>query len=195
MINNDRQYRNDNNASVRYKNDYVGFDTQNNVAQNGYAYEDSDLHLRERDQASKVSGYDRLIDEQIVTTDNSSVNTQSDLLPSPTTLQFIGKERSYVYQDLNNRQKQEEDDDVNYKINTKSKVMIAVYALVVLTIFTLIILNTRLLKTMDTSINEQEARIEALQDTNTQLFSQFEFVSSDEEVARRAEAMGMQKNG
>ena len=187
MINNERQYNNQNSANVRYKNDYVGIDTENKVAQNAYAYEEENLQTRNNSQTS----FDALIEEQD-TTSNTAFNRDSDLLPSPTTLQFIGKERSYVYQDLNNRQKQEED-DVNYKINTKSKVMIAVYALVVLTIFTLIILNTRMLKTMDTSINEQEARIEALQQENTTLYSQYQVLSSDEEIARRAEEMGMTK--
>ena len=191
MINNERQYNNQNSANVRYKNDYVGIDTENKVAQNAYAYEDENLQTRNNSQTSTATGFDALIEEQN-TTAGTAFNRDSDLLPSPTTLQFIGKERSYVYQDLNNRQKHEED-DVNYKINTKSKVMIAVYALVVLTIVTLIILNTRLLKTMDTSINEQEARIEALQQENTNLYSQYQVLSSDEEISRRAEEMGMTK--
>jgi len=187
MINNERQYNG--NANVRFNDDYAT--TQANQGlRNSYAYDDRDLQLREKTQTSKTAGFQRLLDEQ-----SAPVKTNGqdrDLMPSPTTMQFVGKERSYVYEDLNNRQRQiEQEDEANYKINTKSKVMIAVYALVVLTIFTLIILNTRLLKNMDTNITEQEAKIQALQQQNTELYSQYEFVSSDEEVVRRAVEMGM----
>ena len=44
---------------------------------------------------------------------------------------------------------------------------------------------------MDNNINEQEAKIQALMEENTQLYNQYEFVSSDEEVVRRATEMGM----
>ena len=69
--------------------------------------------------------------------------------------------------------------------------MIAVYALVVLTIFALIIMNTRLIKNMNESISEQEMRIENLIEENQALQAQYEFVSSDEEVLRKAVEMGM----
>ena len=44
---------------------------------------------------------------------------------------------------------------------------------------------------MNTSISEQEARIEMLQTENQELQSVYNFVSSDEEIARKAEEMGM----
>lgn len=192
MNNNDRQY-NANNYNVHYRNEFNTYDSQNNNIRNSYGYNDSDLQLREKNNVSKNSGFQRLIEEQ-----NSNINTKSsrnenkDLMPSPTTMQFVGNEKNFVYEDLNNRQKHVEDEeDASYRINTKSKVMIAVYALVVLTIFTLIILNTRLLKDMDTNINEQEAKIQALQEANSQLYNQYEILSSDEEIVRRATEMGM----
>ena len=190
MNNNERQY-NSSNANVRYKDDFNAYNSQNMGNRNSYAFDDSDLQLREKHNASKTAGFQKLIEEQNYSTKNSTAENR-DLMPSPTTMQFVGKERSYVYEDLNNRQRHVEDEeDASYRINTKSKVMIAVYALVVLTIFTLIILNTRLLKTMDNNINEQEAKIQALMEENTQLYNQYEFVSSDEEVVRRATEMGM----
>ena len=114
-----------------------------------------------------------------------------DLVPSGTTMQFVGKDRKYVYEDMNDLD--EKNDNIVGKegLSGKSKIMIAVYTIVVLTIFTLIIMNTRLLKTMDTSINEQEARITELVQENNALTERYEFVSSDEEVIRRAQDMGM----
>ena len=58
MINNERQYNNQNSANVRYKNDYVGIDTENKVAQNAYAYEEENLQTRNNSQTS----FDALIE-------------------------------------------------------------------------------------------------------------------------------------
>jgi DNA repair exonuclease SbcCD ATPase subunit len=52
-------------------------------------------------------------------------------------------------------------------------------------------MNTRLIKNMNESINEQEMRIEALMQEQEALQAQYEFVSSDEEVLRKAAEMGM----
>jgi cell division protein FtsL len=108
-------------------------------------------------------------------------------------MQFIGsKDRRYIYEDFSDTETAvDEEDESAYKINTKGKVMIAVYALVVLTIFALIIMNTRLIKNMNESINEQEMRIETLMQEQQELQAQYEFVSSDEEVLRKASEMGM----
>ena len=109
-------------------------------------------------------------------------------------MQFVGKDRNYVYEDMNDRTDTEKENAL-YKegMSSKSKIMIAVYAIVVLTIFTLIIMNTRLLKTMNNNISEQEARIATLTEENAALNSRYEQVSSDEEVIRRAIDMGMVK--
>ena len=52
-------------------------------------------------------------------------------------------------------------------------------------------MNTRLIKNMNESISEQEMRIENLIEENQALQAQYEFVSSDEEVLRKAVEMGM----
>lgn len=114
-----------------------------------------------------------------------------DLVPSGTTMQFVGKDRKYVYEDMNDLDEKSTGIVAKEGLSGKNKIMIAVYAIVVLTIFTLIIMNTRLLKTMDTSINEQEARISELIEENNALAERYSFVSSDEEVIRRAEDLGM----
>ena len=186
MINYEKQYKNT--SKTRYADDYVDYDPAMTVSQNAYARED----YMQRDTQTKTSTAD--FEQMIDDASNQSVASNNvDLYPSPTTMQFVGKDRKYIYEDLNDNESVEvqEDDQSSYRINTKGKVMIAVYALVVLTIFSLIIMNTRLIKNMNTSINEQEARIEILQQENTALQAEYEIVSSDEEVLRRAEAMGM----
>ena len=189
MINYEKQYKQT--SKTRYAEDYVDYDPAMTVSQNAYARED---YMQRETTQTKTSTAD--FEQMIDAASAQSVDLNArDLYPSPTTMQFVGKDRKYIYEDLNDNEvvAVEEEDQTSYKINTKGKVMIAVYALVVLTIFSLIIMNTRLIKNMNNSINEQEARIEILQQENQALYSEYEVVSSDEEVLRRAEAMGMVK--
>ena len=184
MINYDKQYK----GTTSYADDYVDYDPAMTVSKNAYTQDDYDQNVQTQTSTADF-------EEMINTSADNVTNGQTDLYPSSTTMQFYGKkDRHYVYEDFSDiEQSVEEDEETSYKINTKGKVMIAVYALVVLTIFTLIIMNTRLIKNMNTSINEQEARIEALQEENLALQEKFEFVSSDEEVVRYAAGLGMIK--
>ncbi len=190
MINYEKQYKTNNN-NTRYADDYVNYDPAMTVSKNAYAQD----NYTQRDTYTKTSTADfqAIINE--ASAETVTRNRDRDLYPTPTTMQFKGEERKYIYEDMNDEDNAvvEADDQAVYKINTKGKVMIAVYALVVLTIFTLIIMNTRLIKNMNESINEQEARIELLQQENQALQNEYEFVSSDEEIVRRAEQMGMIK--
>ncbi len=185
MINYEKQYNNKNNTC--YADDYVDYDPAMTVSKNTYTNED---YLRGNTQ-TKTSTAD--FEEMISSASATSKATQTDLYPSSTTMQFVGnKDRRYMYEDFSDADVDvDEEDESAYKINTKGKVMIAVYALVVLTIFALIIMNTRLIKNMNESINEQEMRIESLMEENQALQAQYEFVSSDDEVLRKAEEMGM----
>ncbi len=122
---------------------------------------------------------------------------ETDLVPSNTTMQHrspanaknknservIGLCESEPYSEQ----------DRQYKINSKGKVLIAVYAIVVMTIFAIIVLNTRLLNNLNNDVANMEQRIKVLQDQNYNLNDQLSFVSSDEEIARKAIEMGMTK--
>ena len=186
MINYEKQYNNKNNTC--YADDYVDYDPAMTVSKNTYVNED----YLQNDTQTKTSTAD--FEEMISTASAGASTAQTDLYPSPTTMQFVGskEDRRYIYEDFSDADVSvDEDDESAYKINTKGKVMIAVYALVVLTIFALIIMNTRLIKNMNESINEQEMRIEALMQEQQALQAQYQFVSSDEEVLRKAAEMGM----
>ena len=183
MINYEKQYNNKNNTC--YADDYVDYDPAMTVSKNTYVDED---YLQTETKTSTAD-----FEEMISTASAGATGTQTDLYPSPTTMQFVGnKDRRYIYEDFSDVEASvDEEDESAYKINTKGKVMIAVYALVVLTIFALIIMNTRLIKNMNESISEQEMRIETLMEENQALQAQYDFVSSDEEVLRKAAEMGM----
>ena len=176
MISNEKQYKRTGNT--KYAEDFVDYNPEMKASRNAYTEE---LQLRaQSDVKDKTADFDQMIDSATKTMESNDL----DLIPTPTTMQFVGKDRSYIYEDLNEKDTvDEEDDQAVYKINTKGKIMIAVYALVVLTIFALIIMNT--------SINEQEARIEMLQAENQELNDVYNFVSSDEEIIRKATEMGM----
>lgn len=167
--------------------EYAEYESEMTAARNARARSVSDdvKETRPKREFGSSADYEKYIGEK------PERKISDDLVPSGTTMQFVGKDRKYVYEDMNDLD--EKNDSIVGKegLSGKSKIMIAVYAIVVLTIFTLIIMNTRLLKTMDTSINEQEARITELVRENNALTERYEFVSSDEEVIRRAQDMGM----
>ena len=115
------------------------------------------------------------------------VKESEDLKPSSTTMQFSMKESTDIYEEI--RPKNDEEKD--YKINTKGKVLIAVYAIVVLTVFSLILLNSRMLRNLDRSIESYASRVETLTEEYAEAKGELDFVSSDETILSKAEEMGM----
>ena len=162
----------------KYDEQYAEFEPEMTSARNARVRTDRSEDVKETRPKREFgsAAFEKLIDEK----PERSIN--DDLVPSGTTMQFVGRDRKYVYEDMNDLDVKDEKTVAKEGLSGKSKIMIAVYAIVV---------NTRLLKTMDTSIDEQEARITSLEQENTRLSERFEFVSSDEEIIRRAEDMGM----
>ena len=112
-----------------------------------------------------------------------------DITPSKTTMQFVNIQEEDFYEEIN--AKREVKEEKSYKLSTKSKVLIAVYALVIITIISLIILNSRMLKSLDASINDYTLRIDRLQEEYETVSRELEYVSSDEIISMKAEEMGM----
>ena len=115
-----------------------------------------------------------------------------DVMPSSTTMQFE-KENTEVYEDLRfkniNKQKQEK----NYKINTKAKLLVAVYSLVVATILSLIVINSRMLKNLDNSIDNYSSQVASLNQEYTQVMEELGDVMSDDTIIEKAIEMGMEQ--
>lgn len=185
MINDEKQFRR--NEPLRYSGDYTDYDPRMTASQRAYSGEDY-RHTDRRDYKNYTADFEEMLDRP------SEDGQEEDLLPTSTTMQFTGKNRNYIYEDLNECEDDEEnaeEENVSYKINTKGKIIIAVYALVVLTIFTLIIMNTRLIHNMNTSISESEARIAMMEAENVRLYDELNYVSQETEILKRAEAIGM----
>ncbi len=113
---------------------------------------------------------------------------QADDMPSITTMQFMDRTANPL-QDY--RPSHEAEADKDYKINARGKILVTVYALVIATIFALIILNTRLLKSMDATIVEKQTELQELKAQSQVLSDELDFVSSDAEIERKAMEMGM----
>lgn len=117
-------------------------------------------------------------------------NMNADQLPSETTRQFIEEElNKNPYQDY--REEGETANSRRYKISTKGKVIAAVYAIVIASILALIVLNTRLLKNMDSQIAFQQAEINALMERNQELGETYDYVRSNEVIEQKAQDLGM----
>lgn len=117
-----------------------------------------------------------------------SYTGEVDSMPSATTMEY-----QHQGENLENYHEKGESVDKQYTINTKGKILIAVYALVVVTVFALIILNTRLLKTMNASYALKQTEISRLSKEVDDLHKELNYVSSDEVIEEKAEEKGMIK--
>ncbi|MBE5742738.1 MAG: hypothetical protein E7360_05455 [Clostridiales bacterium] len=114
-----------------------------------------------------------------------------DLKPTSTTMQFEKSEQNDIYEEINAKRDLKE--EKGYKINAKGKVLIAVYALVVVTIFSLIVLNSRMLRNLDNSIDNYSAQVQTLTEQRNEVYNELSEVMSDDVVIEKAVQMGMEK--
>ena len=115
-----------------------------------------------------------------------------DVMPSSTTMQFE-KENTEVYEDLRLKNKNKNKVEKNYKISTKAKLLVAVYSLVVATILSLIVINSRMLKNLDNSIDNYSSQVSTLSQEYTVVMDELGDVMSDNTIIEKAIEMGMEK--
>lgn len=115
-----------------------------------------------------------------------------DIMPSTTTMQFE-KANTEVYEDLRVKNKNKNKDEKNYKINTKAKLLVAVYSLVVATILSLIVINSRMLKNLDNSIDNYTSQVASLNQEYTAVMDELDYAMSEEIIIDKAIEMGMEK--
>lgn len=196
MYNNDeRKYREQGYAGY----DYAAPERERTSAQ---AADDFEKMLYSRDEASAASAsteayrapredyvYEESTAREESRRDAYAYPEEEARTPGPTTMQFADESlHENPYEDFHTERS--EGEDARYRINTKSKVFIAVYAIVVAAIFALIVLNTRLLKSMNATISSQQSQIASLKEQSEVLKDELEFVSGEEEIERRAAEMG-----
>ena len=160
----------------------------NNVKTNAFEKEDA----REKQYAKDATNLDKILGMQDA--DDTKIlgekvrtplkEVDEDLIPSSTTMQFESNEDNDIYEEV--RPKNETDLQKKYKINTKGKVLIAVYALVIATILSLIVINSRMLKSLDNSISGYTGKITELTEQYTNVNAELDYVKSDEVIIEKA---------
>ncbi len=86
----------------------------------------------------------------------AEARSDDDIRPTSTTMQFGDGDVSNVYNDMERSKEQEK---TSYKLNGKGKFVVALYALTVMVILALIVLNTGVLASLKRT---NEARVETL---------------------------------
>lgn len=114
-----------------------------------------------------------------------------DLRPTSTTMQFESAEENDLYEDLNYKKVSKKEE--NFSISSKGKMLIAIYSAVVLLILSLIIINARMLKSLDGSLSTRSERVNELQKTYERVSDEYSAVMSDEAIDAWAKEHGMQK--
>ena len=114
-----------------------------------------------------------------------------NLTPSSTTMQFESDDENDIFEEIpvdkvRSAQKK-------YEIHTKGKVLIAVYALVVATIVSLTVINSRMLKNLDKSISGYSSKITELTEQYEAVEAKLDYVRSDEVIGEKAKELGMTK--
>lgn len=109
---------------------------------------------------------------------------ESDIRPTSTTMQFGEGESDNVYNDLT---KTRETTKNSYKLNAKGKIVVALYAVAVMVILALIVLNTGVLASLKSGNSALVENITELSGQYEELVDRIETVSSDDYVKDIAE--------
>ncbi len=121
------------------------------------------------------------LDELIKQAEGISIGGNEDpLTPSSTTMQFQDKAAEDFYQNAISEEK------FTFKLNTKGKLLIAAYAIVVAVILAFIVLNTGVINTIQAKISQKSETAKALQSEYYSISTEVDKVSSDEYVINKA---------
>lgn len=103
-----------------------------------------------------------------------------DLTPTATTIQY----RSELYRDEKREAVREKS---RFSMTAKGKLLMCVYAIVVVVVLALIIINTSVLNSLDASVAEREAELNAYRTEAQLLKEEIETLTSEESIMERAE--------
>ncbi len=109
-----------------------------------------------------------------------------DLTPTATTIQY----RSDLYREEQQVQTAAEEKK-RFAMTATGKLLMCVYAIVVVVVLSLIIINTSVLNTLDRSIAERQAQLDSVVAQAQALKEEVEELTSEESILSRAEEMGI----
>ncbi len=141
----------------------------------------------EREQRETVSTLKNSAPESV---NYREEEVNDDLRPSSTTMQFGTSEDNDVYEDLAYDKKSEKEE---FRLSSKGKILIAVYSIVVAIILSLIVINSRMLKSLDQSISSYGSRIDDLNAEYTRISTEYDSImENEEEIGKWAADHGME---
>ena len=115
---------------------------------------------------------------------------EEDITPSGTTMQFRTENVGELYNDLE-REKEDTRQNAKYRINARGKLLAAIYAIVVVTILALIIINTSVLAALRGNNAANAALLAEKQAEYADIAAENEYLSSDDYISSAAEDLGM----
>ncbi len=129
-------------------------------------------------------------EEQVQSVVASATIQEDDIRPTSTTMQFGDGEVERVYNDMNKSKEQVKD---SYHLNTKGKIVVALYALAVVVILALIVLNTGLIASLKANNLALSAKVEEVAFEYTAAEEELAHISSDDYVENWAIENGLVK--
>lgn len=147
---------------------------------------------RERMQRNldKLLNYERYSDVQEATVITENVVSEEvamsdeDIRPTSTTMQFGDGEVEKIYNEMPSEDRAEK----IYKLNSKGKFAVVLYALAVTVIMALIIINTSVLSALSRENSQKQSDLDQIVNEYSTVNSEIEQRTSDEYVSRLAES-------
>ena len=118
--------------------------------------------------------------------------TNADLRPSSTTMQFGSDEESDIYEEVDYTKENHKEE---FRLSSKGKVLIAIYSLVVAIILSLIIINSRMLKSLDSSISSYKQKADEINAEVSRIEAEIADITSKETIGEWALKHGMTYHG
>ena len=112
---------------------------------------------------------------------------EADLMPTATTIQY----RNELYRD---EQRTAVEEKKSHGLTAKGKLLMAVYAVVVVIIMALIIVNTSVLKKAGNEIAAQEARLNEVAAQSQSLQDEIDYLTDPDTIIERAAELGMTRS-
>ena len=139
----------------------------------------------------KLLNYDRFNEEnmqQAVVSDSVKDFADEDIRPTSTTMQFGDEDIEQIREEMKASVIEEE---TSYHLNTKGKIAVMLYSLVVTVILALIVLNTGILSRLSQTETAMVNKVnEKVAEYNT-LMSEIDSISSPDYVIEAAQNLGM----
>ena len=106
---------------------------------------------------------------------------EEDITPTSTTIQY----RTDLYRD---EQREVSEEKKGHALTAKGKLLMAVYAVVVVVVLALIIINTSVLNTLDSAVAEREQQLNAMVSQAQELDDRIDYLTDPDTIIQRRAA-------